>query len=184
MRTRLTLAIVAMGMALAGCGSDEEGKPIPEEVAADIDLLLDKIQGQIDQGSLGACNDIKKPDQTFEALQAAVERVPSSVDADVRDALGQSVERLSDLIDEECSSREPETTTEPEQTETVTIETVPEETVPEETVPEETVPDEEEDDGEGAPEDTPGLGPPEGGTGPPSGGGGGSGGVPAPGGGE
>jgi hypothetical protein len=175
-RGRIWVAAIAAGMALAGCGSDDEGEPIPQDIAAEIEAQLDNIEGQIEEGSLGACNDIKKPGNTFDAVQAAVERVPERVDPDVRDALSGSVDRLDELIDQECSSREPEEPEPvPEETETVTVpeetepeETEPEETVPEETAPEETVPSEEE----------PGLGPP-GGT--PPGQGGGSGGVPAPG---
>jgi hypothetical protein len=143
-RAQLTLLALAAGLAIGGCGSDEEGEPIPQGLAADIEAQLDNIQGQIEEGSLGACNDIKKRGNTFDTLQAEVEKVPERVDADVRDALAQSVDRLGELVDDECSSREPETKTTPEETETVTVpeETVPEETVPEETVPEETVPSE------------------------------------------
>jgi outer membrane biosynthesis protein TonB len=140
-----TLLALAAGLAVVGCGSDDEGNPIPQASVADIETQLDNIQGQIEEGSLGACEDIKKPGNTYATLQSAVDRVPDSVDADVRDALAESVDRLGELVDDECSSREPEaeTKTTPEQTETVTIETTPEET---ETVPPETetVPPEEE----------------------------------------
>jgi hypothetical protein len=177
-RGQLTMLALVAGLAAGGCGSDEEGEPIPQGVAADIEAQLENIQGQIDDGSLGACKDIKKPGNTFATLRAEVARVPDDVDADVRDALAESVDRLGELVDDECSSREPETETTPEETvpeETVPEETVPEETVPEETVPEETVP-EENPEPQGPPEETPGEG---GGT--PGGGGGGSGGLPIPG---
>ena len=143
--------MVVVATAFAACGSDQEGEPIPRDVVSAIDIQLDQIRGQIDNGSLGACEDIKQPENTFEVLQAAVDAVPRDVDADVRDALVQSVDRLSELVDERCASledaeaeAEAETETAPEDTETIEIPTVPEE----ETPPTETVPDEEEENGE------------------------------------
>jgi hypothetical protein len=185
-RGRATFALLAAAAALAGCGSDEEGEPIPQASVAEIAGQLDNIEGQLTQGSVGACNDIRRPNSTYDALVTAVENVPDSVDADVRDALEQSVSRLGDLVDEECSSREAEETeTVPEETETITVETVPEEQ-PTETV--ETVPppaEEDQGDGESLPPgqqkklDSEG-GTPGGGSEP--GGGTGGGGLPAPGG--
>jgi len=178
MRPRHLLVIPIAALAFAGCGSDEEGDPIPQTSVAAIEAQLNNIEGQIADGSVGACEDINKPGNTFENLEAAVQGVPQSVDPDVRDALERSIERLGDLVDEKCASLEAETETTPEETETVTIETVPEETVPvepppEETTPAETVPEQPpEDEGED-----------EGGS-EPGGGGTGGGGLPAPGGGE
>ena len=147
--TRLchAIAILAAALAFGGCGSDEEGEPIPQANVTAIENQLDNIESQINEGSQGACDDITKPNNTYEALQAAVEQVPSDVDADTRDALVKSVDRLGDLVEEECTSREAETETTPEETETVTIPTVTE-TVPLETEPTETVP---EEDGEQLP---------------------------------
>jgi outer membrane biosynthesis protein TonB len=144
-RGQRPLLALAAGLVIVGCGSDDEGKPIPQASVADIETQLDNIQGQIEEGSLGACEDIKKRGNTFAALESAVDRVPDSVDADVRDALAESVDRLGELVDEECSSREPDQTeTTPEPTETITVEEPPPET---ETTPPpetETVPPEEE----------------------------------------
>ena len=137
-RVRRTLLVVGLAAAFGACGSDEEGEPIPRAVAADLESQLDNIRDQIEDGSPGACEDIKEPNNTFDALQATVGRVPQDVDVDVRDALGQSVDRLSELVDEECASledTETETETVPDDTETIEIPTVPEETVPTETVP-------------------------------------------------
>jgi hypothetical protein len=177
-----TLLALAASLAIAGCGSDEEGDPIPQGVAGAIESQLDAIQSRVDAGSPGACEDIEGDDDsgTFAEIERQIEALPDGVDQDVADALQESVDRLKDLVREECAAIAEETETTPEQTETVTVpeetvpeETVPEETVPEETVPEETVPqDEQQNEGEGQSED--------GGT-PGGGGGGGSGGVPAPG---
>jgi hypothetical protein len=184
--TRGTILALAATAAFAGCGSDEEGEPIPQASVAEIEAQLDNIEDQIAEGSVGACNDVKKPGNTFETLVSAVDNVPESVDPDVRDALDESISRLGDLVDEECTSREAETETVPEETETVPVETVPEE-VPTETV--ETVPPEEEDqdDGEVIPpgQEEPGSqGQGQGGGSEPGGGGTGGGGLPAPGEGE
>ena len=184
MRARPLIAILAAALALGACGSDEEGEPIPQETAAAIETQLSNIEGQIADGSVGACDDIKQPGNTFETLESAVQDVPSSVDPDLRDALERSVERLGELVDEECDSLEAETETVPEETETVTIETVPEEPPPVEPPPEED--DEDDENGENVPPGQleqpvrPGEGPPNGGTGP-GGGGTGGGGLPVPG---
>jgi hypothetical protein len=180
-RLATALALAACSALLAACGGDEEGEPIPQDIADNAVATLDDIQAQIENGSVGACEDILEPGQNYEELAGTVQRVPQRVDADIRDALDRSVDRLRELVQQECDRlAEEEAQQEEEQpTDTTEIpeETVPEETVPEETVPEETVPEEE---GEGNQE--PGQnGTPPGLEGAPPGQEGDSGGVPVPG---
>ena len=56
-RTTL-LALLAASLLGASCGSDDEGEPIPQESAAVLQDQLDNIQARLDNGSVGACDDI------------------------------------------------------------------------------------------------------------------------------
>jgi hypothetical protein len=159
--TTVALALAA-GLA-AGCGSDDEpeGTPIPRQAAADLESRLAEVERRMDAGG-GACADIQN--DTEPAVDSIVSSLPSDVDADVRDALQESFDRLFQLTEQECdeqAGQEPEPEPEPvpppdtETEETVTVpppeetETVP---PPEETEtvppPEEEVPPEDEDSSE------------------------------------
>jgi hypothetical protein len=150
LRTPTTIALALAAGLAAGCGSDEEGEPLPQGQATELLGQLDSIQARFDAGS-GACNDITEGDDTnIAVVERVLDSLPDDVDADLRDALTQSFNRLFELAQEECTEEEPtdtetETETEPEpvptETETTETETVPTETVPTET---ETVPTETE----------------------------------------
>jgi hypothetical protein len=189
-RTRQLTAVAAAVLALlaAGCGgSDEpEGAKLPQSVADTLRQQLDSISGRVANGSSGACDDIylSGPEGgNVEPIDAALRSIPSDVDPEIRSALDESVQRLQQLVDEECdgiraAERREQETVPDETTETETIptetETVPTET---ETVPTdtETAPVAPPDTGEREPN---GNGPD--GNGPP----GQEGGAEAPGGGE
>ena len=132
-RIFLLLALGAC-LAITGCGSDDEGgKPIPAEQAAALQRELNSIEARLQQGSVGACEDIFR--HPTDPNQSAVERIlaslPSDVDPDVRDALEQSFENLWDLAQQECDDKAPK---EPQQTEsTPEPEPTPTETEPEQT---------------------------------------------------
>ena len=182
------LALVGCSAALAACGGDDEGEPIPQDAAESMQQQLDNIRGQIENGSLGACEDILSPetDATFATLERVAQQVPQSVDADIRDALEQSIDNLRGLVEQECDRLAEEEEQQLEE-EPVEPEPIPEETIPEEEPPTETVPPEddgEDDDGEGegnTPPGQDGTPPGQGGT-PPGQGGGDSGGIVVPGG--
>lgn len=149
MRLRHLIPVLGAALALGGCGSDDEGEPIPRDTSAAIETQLDLIQNRVDAGNPGACADIEEnnADGTFAEVDRQIESIPDDVDPDVVDALRDSVDRLKELVGDECDQISQETETTPEPTETVTIEEEPEETVPTETVPTETVPEGEEDGG-------------------------------------
>ena len=134
---RRHLAALTVGAALlvpAGCGSDDEkGEPLPADAVAAIERRLDEVQRRYDAGveddNVGACQDIE--DDSYKAIDDTVEALPDDVDADVRDALEESLARLQDLTREGCSDVRP-TRTEPE--ETTPAEAEPPQTVTE-TVP-------------------------------------------------
>jgi len=115
-RLRTIAGMAACCAALAGCGSDDEGDPIPGELSASMQQQLDNIQGQVDNGSVGACDDIFASDGTFRALQQELERLPQRVDADVSDALQESIDRLQQLVQQRCEEIASETETTPEVT--------------------------------------------------------------------
>ena len=153
-RIFLLLALGAC-LAVAGCGSDDEGgKPIPAATAAALEAQLDKVQERLDNGTEGACKDILEapPDRgpNRAAVQQLIDGLPNDVDPDVREALQESFDNLWSLVESECQdlkADEPaQTTTQPEP-ETTTTDTVTQPTTP--TTPttptdtEPTTPDEE-----------------------------------------
>jgi hypothetical protein len=139
----------------AGCGSDDEdeGAPIPQQAAADLESRLAEVERRLDAGGEGACADIQ--DDTKPAVESIVASLPSDVDADVRDALQESFDRLFQLSEQQCDEEEgQETEAEPPpviETETETTETVP---------PEEDEEDEEDDEEESPPTEVPPETPP------------------------
>jgi hypothetical protein len=103
--TSLLLALAAC--VAVGCGADEETKPsIPGTAAGDFFKRLDSIEARFKVGD-GACRDIPK-DQLLVNDQIA--KLPSSVDADVRNALQDSFDHLFDLTDEQCDEGKGEQT--------------------------------------------------------------------------
>jgi hypothetical protein len=174
-RTTLVMLLGAC-LAAAGCGSDEEGDPIPQDSAAALQEQLDGVQARLDNGSVGACEDILGGPRgpNLDAVNQAISQLPEGVDADVRSALQDGFDRLFSLVEDRCNElseeqaqQETDTTEEPPpviETETETVppetetETVPPpetETLPPpetETIPpptEEAPPEEEEGDGGG-----------------------------------
>jgi len=122
--------LVAAGLAAAGCGGDEEGKPIPAATASALQTQLDDVQRRIDQGSAGACRDILEAPESRGAdrqqVQDLIDSMPDDVDADVRSALQDSFDRLWDLVEQDCEdkdSKKEETNTTPAETETQTTPT-------------------------------------------------------------
>jgi outer membrane biosynthesis protein TonB len=162
LRTTTALLLALAAVTAAGCGSDEEqGSPIPEQAAVDLESRLDEVQRRLDDGSVGACQDITNDSAPM--VEGIVASLPQDVDPDVRQALQDGFDRLFTLTDERCAeiqSQEPEPEPAPQpqptetesQTDTETVPTVPEpepETTP--TVPDEApvdpIPPEEGGDG-------------------------------------
>lgn len=134
-------ALVASVAVLTGCGSADnpKGKGIPPEAAAVLDSRLDEVQRRFDaginNGNVGACNDIQN--DSLKAIARTVAQLPADTDPDIRDTLEAGLQRLQDLTEEGCAGVErPETETTP--TETIPPETTPEETETEQTTTETT----------------------------------------------
>ena len=137
----LTLALVGLA---AGCGADDEGKPIPRRFAVGLEHRLDRLESAVREGGVDGC---RQATSLENQLQQIADAVPQNVDAQVRDALQRSLDHLFELLARECEGvDQTETETTPTETETVPTETetVPTETVttPTETTPTETVPTE------------------------------------------
>jgi hypothetical protein len=169
-----TLVLIGAALAAAGCGSEDEGEPIPAEQADALLAQLENVQNRLDNGSVGACQDVfTHPDSPNQpAVDQILSQIPQGVDPEVRSALQESFARLWDLVDQECDTRQPEqqpeaTTPEPEPTPTETLPPEEEEAPPEEEeeLPpgEETLPPEGDGDSGG---EVPGVGDGGGGVGP------------------
>jgi len=129
-RTTLLMLLGAC-LAAAGCGSDDEGDPIPADSAATLQSQLDAVQARLDNGTVGACDDILSGPRgpNVDAVDQAISQMPNGVDEDVRSALEDGFDRLFSLVEERCSELRSEAESQQQQPETDTeTETVPPET--------------------------------------------------------
>lgn len=146
------LATVA-ALAVAGCGDDEEprGQKLPPRVTETLTQQLESVGDRVAAGVAGACDDIYSSDPevgNIGSIDAALGSIPSDVDPEIRSALEQSVERLTQLVDRECSEirsneqeqEEPADEEPPPETVETETETVPAETTETTTTPPETTP--------------------------------------------
>jgi len=142
----LTFALLALALVAAGCGGDDEGKPIPAATATQLDAQLDGVQARLDNGTAGACKDILEGPRgpNLEQVNQIIQSLPDDVDSDVRSALQDSFDNLWDRVQDKCDElaqkqeqqQQPtETQTTPTETETTPTETTPTETTPTETTP-------------------------------------------------
>jgi hypothetical protein len=177
-KLKRTILVMLLGasLAAAGCGADDEGDPIPADSAAVLQEQLDNIQARIDNGSVGACDDILSGPRSpnVDPVNQAIAELPDGVDQDVRSSLEDGFDRLFSLVEERCAELREQAESQPEEetpeappveTDTETVpppetetetETVPPpetETLPppetETTPPAEEPPADEEDDGNG-----------------------------------
>jgi uncharacterized membrane protein YgcG len=122
------LVALAAGALAAGCGSDDEGAPIPANISNQLQTRLDEVERRFEFGN-GACADIENDSKP--AVEELVSSVPNDVDADVRQALGESFDRLFELAAEQCEQQQTET--QPAPTPAPEPEPVPTEPAPPET---------------------------------------------------
>jgi len=116
MRVAVTAAIAASVLALlAGCGSTDEGGPVPAATRAELNKQLDSIEARFDHGD-GACSDIA---QNQTSVEATLDGIPKDVDAQVRDALRSGFDRLFELTATQCDEQKGQ------QTETETTQPTP-----------------------------------------------------------
>lgn len=126
-----TLLAMAACLVAVGCGSDDEGKPIPASIADQLQTRLNEIERRFEFGN-GACGDIENDSRP--AVNQLIASIPDNVDADVRQALQDGFDRLFVLSEDECGQGEqaetdtdtdatptPEPEPQPEPTTTVTV---------------------------------------------------------------
>jgi hypothetical protein len=149
----LCLLAAAAALTVAGCGGDDEpqGEKLPPEITQKLLKHLDSIGDRVAAGISGACDDIYSSDSDvgdIGPIDEELASIPANVDPEIRSALEQSIERLTQLVDQECDEirsaeqGEQDTTTDETPTETVTTETetAPAETTETTTTPPETTP--------------------------------------------
>jgi hypothetical protein len=131
-----TLLVLAACLVAAGCGSDDEGEPIPADVASQLQDRLNEIENRFDFGN-GACGDIENDSRP--AVNDLIASIPDNVDADVRQALRDGFDRLFALSEDQCQEEQqtetepepaPEPEPEPEPTTTITVPPETTETTP------------------------------------------------------
>ena len=97
------LVLLGGGLAVAGCGSEDEdkGEPIPANTAV-LQAQLDNTQARIDGGNLGACEDILGGPRgpNMPQVQELIDALPEGVSADVRTALQDGFDHLWGLVQE------------------------------------------------------------------------------------
>jgi hypothetical protein len=138
LKRTIALLVLAACLVTAGCGSDDEGAPIPANIADQLQARLDEVERRFEVGG-GACADIENDSRP--AMDQLVASVPNRVDEDVRQALGESVDRLFTLAAEQCQVPESDTDTEPApapEPEPLPTDTAPPETTETEPPPETT----------------------------------------------
>jgi hypothetical protein len=126
-RTSIVLTcviLVAVGFAIAGCGSQK--RTIPTKQAQSFLRQLDNISSQVDNGACTGAED------KVNSLENQVSALPSSVDPEVKRNLIAGVQRLAVLVRKDCKRPTPANTT---PTTVPTVPTTPTTTVPTNTVP-------------------------------------------------
>jgi hypothetical protein len=111
LRIGLTLLAISGALWASGCGgsSDKQGKPLPPQQVSELQRELDAAQSRFEHGGAGACSDIQNRSKSD--VQAILASIPSSVDADVRDSLRQSFNRLWELASSQCDTAKNQPTT-------------------------------------------------------------------------
>jgi hypothetical protein len=115
---QLALAGALMAL-LPGCGSGDNGKPIPADIRSQLESRLAEAERRLNTDNAGACNDITT--NTQPEVERVLESVPDDVDADVRSALDDGFARLFELTSERCDELQRQET----ETNTDTTETTP-----------------------------------------------------------
>jgi hypothetical protein len=141
LRTLTTLLLLAATGLAAGCGADNEGKPLPRQTGSDLLAQLQSIQDRFDFPGGQACGDITDgTDPNTTTVSNLIDSLPDDVDPDLRDAVQESFDRLFELVQQECDQGSTQTDTETTPTDTTPTDTTPTDTTPTDTTPTDTTP--------------------------------------------
>jgi hypothetical protein len=99
----------AAALAAAGCGGDDEPKPIPSDAAQVLQQDLNAVESQL--AADATCDQIES--ETFARIEQDLGQVPAG---EVRDALQQSFDRLLTLVQGQCEQQTTPTETTPTET--------------------------------------------------------------------
>ena len=126
----LALPLLLATLALAACGGEDKGAGIPQGTASELLSELAAVQNRLDQGSVGACEDVL--DESVPNIQKKLDSLPDNTDAGLRTALEDSFTKLRTLSEqtEDKKTTETETTPPPTTTETAPPTTTTTETAP------------------------------------------------------
>jgi len=101
------LALLFVLAALSGCGSDEISGEIPPDDAAELKSALAGVRAEIEAG----CTDPDQAQAQAQAFVNAVNALPEDPSAGLKPELQDAADHLRTLVDSECASTEPPTTT-------------------------------------------------------------------------
>ncbi|MDQ3721087.1 MAG: hypothetical protein M3350_09970 [Actinomycetota bacterium] len=124
----LTVSLCLLILALSACGGEDPGEGLPTSTAQALTQELASVQRRIDQGSLGACEDVLE--DSVPTIQRRLDTLPEATDPELRSALDDSFARLRTLSEQECDERRQRA--EDRKTERETTPTIP---TPTETTP-------------------------------------------------
>ena len=105
-RLGAVLALLAAAVALPGCGSDEISGEIPPGNATDLNSALASLSEEVATG----CTDPGQAQDLAQAFVTQVNLLPQD-SGEVKQELQEAANHLRLLVEEECASTEPTTTT-------------------------------------------------------------------------
>ena len=97
----LLLCLTVLGM--TACGSDDPGKGLPSSTASNLLQELASVERRLDQGSVGACEDVLE--DSVPAFEEQLGALPEATDPSLRTALEDSFAKLHTLSERECDER-------------------------------------------------------------------------------
>ena len=98
---RALAAALAVGLTAAGCGSADEGDPIPGSKAAALEQQLDAVQAAVDEER---CDDVPGAVSDLQATIGTLD--DDGVGDDVRDALSDGADNLRSVARTDCEPEE------------------------------------------------------------------------------
>ncbi len=124
----LTFSLCLLLLTLAACGGEDPGKGVPSSIARGLLQELASVERRIDQGSVGACEDVLN--DSVPTIQRQLDSLPQATDPELRSALDASFAKLRTLSEQECDERRQQAEDRKRETETTPTIPTPTETAP------------------------------------------------------